>query len=263
MTDDFDMEDHDLVVAEGVEISIDGQAILHDVDLRVASGQIITIIGPNGAGKSTLVKAILGLTPPNRGTIRRRPKIQVGYVPQHLHIDGTFPLTARRFLQLSRKARDADVRSAADEVGAPDVLDRPFQELSGGETKRIMLARALLNDPDLLVLDEPTANIDVAGQAEFYDLVRAIRDRRQCGVLLVSHDLHLVMAATDYVLCLNGHVCCRGAPESVSMHPEYLSLFGDSVARSLGVYTHAHDHHHDLHGEAVPEHDAAREHADG
>ena len=241
-----------LVSARGICVSRGDHDVLHGVDLDVQPGEIVTVIGPNGAGKSTLVRVVLGLVAPNAGTMERRPALRTGYVPQSLHVDRTLPLTARRFLQLSPRARESDIARSVAEVGAPGILDRPFQELSGGELKRTLLARALLADPDLLVLDEPTANIDISGQTEFYDLIRAIRDRRQCGVLLVSHDLHLVMAATDTVLCLNGHVCCSGAPAAVRHHPEYLALFGGNVGEAIGVYTHVHDHRHDLHGEPVP-----------
>ncbi len=170
----------------------------------------------------------------------------------------TLPLTVRRFLAMSGAAsREAHGRALA-EVGVGYALDGPFQALSGGEAKRVTLARALLRKPDLLVLDEPTSNVDVAGQAEFYDLIRRLRDRRDCGVLLVSHDLHLVMRATDTVVCLNGHVCCSGRPDSVSRDPEYLALFGPRVAATLGVYAHDHDHGHDLAGEPVAAPDPAK-----
>lgn len=241
-----------LVSARAIGVVLGRRDILRGVDIDVRAGEIVTVIGPNGAGKSTLVRVVLGLLAPREGTIERRPGLRIGYVPQTLQVDRTLPLTARRFLELSPSARTSDLARSVAEVGAPDILDRPFQDLSGGELKRVLLARALLADPDLLVLDEPTANIDISGQAEFYDLIRTVRDRRRCGVLLVSHDLHLVMAATDTVLCLNGHVCCSGAPAAVSRDPEYLALFGKGVGETLGVYTHAHDHHHDLHGEPVP-----------
>lgn len=241
-----------LIQAKGVGVVFGASEILKNVDLSVAPGEIVTVIGPNGAGKSTLVRAVLGLLTPSAGTVSRRAGIRVGYVPQTLHIERTMPITVRRFLAISRATRGADISEVMTEVGAPDLLDRDFQDLSGGEAKRVLLARALLNDPDLLVLDEPTANIDVPGQARFYDLIRAVRDRRDCGILLVSHDLHLVMAATDIVLCLNGHVCCQGTPEAVLRNPEYVALFGPELGRSFGLYTHEHDHDHDVHGDAVP-----------
>lgn len=243
-----------LISAHGVGVVLGRHRILEGVGLELRAGEIITVIGPNGAGKSTLVRALLGLVAPAEGSIIRRPGLRIGYVPQRIHVDNTLPLTVRRFIRIAPAARGADLTGIMAEVGAPEILDRPFQALSGGEAKRTLLARALLNDPDLLVLDEPTASIDMAGQAEFYDLIRGIRDRRGCGILLVSHDLHLVMAATDRVVCLNGHVCCSGTPEAVGRDPEFLALFGPGATRSLGLYTHAHDHRHDLGGQVAADH---------
>lgn len=224
---------------------------MEDVDLSVAPGEIVTLIGPNGSGKTTFLRAALGLIKPDKGEVRRRSGLTVGYVPQRVEIDRTLPLTLRRFVLLGGGANGAPLDAAAEEVGIGNLLDRSFHDLSGGEAKRAVLARALLREPDLLVLDEPTANVDVAGQAEFYDLIRRIRDDRGCGVLLVSHDLHLVMAATDQVVCLNVHVCCSGRPESVTRNPEYLALFGHRVAETHGLYTHDHDHRHDISGKQI------------
>ena len=247
---------------EAAEVSVRFGAVnaLENVDLTVRDGEIVTLIGPNGSGKTTLVHSVLGLVTPDRGTVQRRAGIRIGYVPQHLAVDRTLPMAVRRFLRLGGPANEADMAQALTEVGAPDVLGRPVAELSGGELKRVLLARALLRGPDLLVLDEPTAGVDIAGQAELYALIQTIRDRRNCGVLLVSHDLHLVMAATDQVVCLNHHVCCHGRPEAVRRDPEYLALFGAGAADALAVYTHHHDHHHDISGEAVPD---AAEPSDG
>ncbi len=240
-----------LLRLSGVTVRFGGRATLDHVDVEVRRGEIVTVIGPNGSGKTTLVRAALGLVAPDEGEVTRLDGIKIGYVPQQLGVDRTLPLTVRRFLAMSGNSSREDHDRTLAEVGVGDVLDGPFQALSGGEAKRVTLARALLRRPDLLVLDEPTSNVDVAGQAEFYDLIRTIRDRHDCGVLLVSHDLHLVMRATDTVVCLNGHVCCSGRPDSVSRDPEYLALFGPRVAETLGVYAHDHDHHHDLAGEPV------------
>ena len=178
---------------------------------------------------------------PNR--VSGAPGIRIGYTPQTLVIDRSLPLSVRRFLRMAGPNDAATLAAALDGVGAGDTLEREVRLLSGGELKRVMLARALLRNPDLLVLDEPTANVDVHGQTDFYELIARIRDDRGCGVLLVSHDLHLVMSATDRVLCLNGHICCSGLPEDVSKHPAYLELFGETAA-AVAVYSHSHDHHH-------------------
>jgi zinc transport system ATP-binding protein len=240
-----------LITARGVTIRLAGRPVLDNVDLSVDPGEIVTLIGPNGSGKTTFLRAVLGLIRPDRGEVRRRAGLSVGYVPQRVEIDRTLPLTLRRFIMLGGGRNGARLEAVAQEVGIGHLIERSFHDLSGGEAKRAVFARALLRDPDLLVLDEPTANVDVAGQAEFYDLIRRVRDRRGCGVLLVSHDLHLVMAATDRVVCLNGHVCCSGRPASITRHPEYLALFGHRIAETHVLYSHDHDHSHDISGDRV------------
>ncbi len=240
-----------LAKLDAVAVTFDGRSVLHDVSLAVHSGEIVTLIGPNGSGKTTLLRVLLGLLEPNAGSVMRKTGLTIGYVPQQLHVEPTLPLTVGRFLSLCapRTARrDATLEGALAEVGVDGLLESPFQTLSGGELKRVLLAQALLREPDLLVLDEPGTGVDVTGQDELYGLLRQIRATRGCGVLLVSHDLHLVMAATDLVVCLNHHICCIGRPEAVSQHPEYLALFGSRLSESLAVYTHHHDHHHDLSG---------------
>ncbi len=244
-----------LIEATGITVARHGKEILTDAGARVRAGEIVTLIGPNGAGKTTVVRVVLGLLKPDRGTVRRRDGLVIGYMPQRLHIDPTLPLTVGRFLELGggRRGRDSGrTQAALDEVGAGTVMDTPLNAVSGGEFQRILLARALLRDPDLLVLDEPSQGIDVNGQAELYRLITRIRDRRNCGVLMVSHDLHLVMAETDEVICLNHHVCCAGHPETVASDPSYIALFGKQVASTLAVYHHHHDHVHDADGNVVP-----------
>jgi len=238
----------ELVAARALTVRAGGHDMLSSVDLAVHEREIVTVIGPNGAGKTTLLRALLGLVAPTSGTVARRKRLAVGYVPQHVAIDRTLPLTVRRFLTLSPRARASHLAATLAETGTEKLAERAFQDLSGGEQKRVLLARALLADPDLLALDEPTASVDLPGQAAFYRLIRDIRDRRGCGILLVSHDLHLVMAATDRVVCLNHHVCCSGTPEAVSRNPEYLALFGVQPAEAVAVYAHGHghDHAHDL-----------------
>jgi zinc transport system ATP-binding protein len=235
-----------LVAARRVTVRAGGREIVSHVDLAIGPGEIVTVVGPNGSGKTTLVRALLGLVRPHEGTVVRREGLAVGYVPQNLTVDRTMPLTVRKFLMLSPRAKDGEIARALAETDADALIDRPFQDLSGGEQKRALLSRALLAEPELLVLDEPTASVDIPGQVAFYHLIRAIRDARGCGILLVSHDLHLVMAATDRVVCLNGHVCCQGTPETVSRHPEYRALFGLGAGddEDVAVYTHGHGHDH-------------------
>jgi zinc transport system ATP-binding protein len=233
----------DLIALDRIRVAFGRHLALSDVRLRVEPGEIVTIIGPNGAGKTTLLRVALGLQRPDAGTVRRRSGLRIGYVPQRIAIDETLPLTVRRFLGLAPGARQAAAAALA-ETGATHVMDLPVQTLSGGEMQRVLLARALLRDPELLVLDEPVRGVDVAGQAELFALIRRIRDRHGCGILLVSHDLHLVMAATDRVVCLNRHVCCSGLPEAVQSDPAYRALFG-AATDGFALYAHHHDHSHD------------------
>ncbi len=250
-----------LVAARGIDVAFGRSKVLAQVDLTVRRGEIVTLIGPNGSGKTTLVRVVLGLLKPQAGRIRRSPGLSVGYVPQRLSIDPALPLTVRRFLSLPRRQPEAALRQVLDEVGAGYLIEQPIQGLSGGELQRMLLARALLRDPDLLVLDEPLQGVDFNGQLALFELIGAVRQRRNCGVLMVSHDLHLVMAGTDRVVCLNHHVCCTGAPEAVSRHPEYLALFGPRAAEGLAVYTHAHDHQHDISGAVVEDGERPKERA--
>lgn len=226
--------------------------VLNGIDITVRPGEIVTLIGPNGAGKTSLVRVLLKLLKPTRGEVRWRPGMRVGYMPQRLQPDPAMPLDVHRFLTLNHKADRLVVQAALAEVDAAALLDRPLQALSGGELQRVSLARALLRQPDMLVLDEPAQGVDVIGQSEIYQLIAQLRERRGCGVLVVSHDLHLVMAASDSVYCLNGHICCTGRPEDVSRHPEYLRLFGPAAPQGVGIYAHHHDHSHGLHGGVLP-----------
>jgi zinc transport system ATP-binding protein len=241
-----------LIEASGIAVRIGRHELLSGVDLELSPGEILSLIGPNGAGKTTLVRVLLGILRPTRGGVERRPGLVVGYVPQRLQVDPTLPLSARRFLTLGggRRARGRPGAALA-EVGAAHLESALMSELSGGEFQRVTLARALSRDPDLLILDEPAQGVDFNGQLELYALIERVREQRGCGVLLVSHDLHVVMAATDRVICLNRHVCCAGRPEAVSRHPEYLQLFGPRAARKVAIYTHEHDHGHDLAGAVV------------
>ena len=243
-----------LVEARGVSVSFGRRNVLEGVDLAVHAGEIVTLIGLNGAGKSTLVRVLLGIVQPSRGRVVRSPGLRIGYAPQHVHRDPVLPMTVHRFLTLGAPATRRRLETLLDEVGAGAILDHPVAEISGGELHRVLLARALLREPGLLVLDEPLAGVDVTSQSELYRLIASIRDRHGCGVLLVSHDLHLVMAATDTVVCINRHVCCTGHPRAIARDPAFVSLFGRHVANTLAVYEHSHDHHHDALAEPVPIH---------
>lgn len=234
-----------LIGAERLSVVQDGHPILTDVSLAVQAGEIVTILGPNGSGKSTLLRALLGIVPASGGQVRRKPGMVVGYVPQRLAIDRTLPMTVRRFLSLPKRVGDDDAAAALLRVGVPEVAGRQMADLSGGQFQRVLLARALLAKPDILVLDEPTQGLDHPGEAAFYRLIEEVRRETGVAVLMVSHDLHVVMAASDRVICLNGHICCEGTPRVVSTAPEYRALFGLGTQGALALYQHVHDHSHD------------------
>ncbi|MEQ9901311.1 zinc ABC transporter ATP-binding protein ZnuC [Pectobacterium punjabense] len=240
-----------LVSLNNISVTFASRKVLSDISLTLQEGRILTLLGPNGAGKSTLVRVVLGLLSPTSGSLVRDPALRIGYVPQKLHLDTTLPLTVSRFMQLRPGVKKQDILPALKRVQAAHLLEQPMQKLSGGETQRVLLARALLNQPQLLVLDEPTQGVDVNGQLALYDLINQLRQEFHCGVLMVSHDLHLVMAKTDEVLCLNQHVCCSGTPEVVSLHPEFLAMFGHRGTEQLAIYRHHHNHRHDLQGRII------------
>jgi len=235
-----------LVTLQSVGLHIRKRPILDRIDLKIHAREILTIIGPNGAGKSSLARIVLGLQQPTAGAVFRRRNLRIGYVPQQFHIDPAFPVTVKRFLNLADNGKhwQASLQSTA----MLGFADQPLSSLSGGELQRVLLSRALQLRPQLLVLDEPAQGIDLNSQQSFYQLIRQTRDELQCAVLLISHDLHLVMAATDKVLCLNGHICCAGHPETISNDPSFVQLFGQQAANSLAIYHHHHDHHHHTDG---------------
>ena len=228
-----------------VDLFVGAKQLLQQISFALCSGEILTVIGPNGAGKTTLVRVALGLLPASAGRVLRKPGMRIGYMPQRLQIDPTFPLTVKRFLAMAGLQQPEQGLSLLREVGASQVYESPLQNLSGGELQRVLLARALSRDPDLLVLDEPVQGVDVHGQMELYQLIASVRDQRRCAILMVSHDLHLVMAATDRVLCLNRHICCSGTPEAVTSDPAYLELFGPQAVQHLAIYSHDSSHRHD------------------
>ena len=238
-----------LIQLKNISVLRGGEHILKQVDLSVSCNEIVTMVGPNGAGKSTLVKIALGLIKPDQGSVITRRSLKTSYVPQSVNLDESLPISVKRFLEVSGTKNTEKLTEALHHVGAGNLLEHSLSNVSGGELRRILLARALLMKPDLMILDEPTSGVDIGGQAALYSLIQWIRDTYNCGILLVSHNLHVVMAATDRVVCLNRHRCCSGTPEHVQQHPEFVSLFGDKVAGELGIYRHDHDHEHDLHGD--------------
>lgn len=247
-----------LISLENVAVRRGARALVSGIELSIARGEIVTLIGPNGSGKSTTAKVVTGVIKPTSGQVTRRAGLKIGYVPQKLTIDWTLPLTVKRLMTLTGHFSAGEIDAALEAVGARHLVDAAVQELSGGEFQRVLFARAMIRKPDLMVLDEPVQGVDFSGELALYELIRKIRDTTDCGILMISHDLHVVMAETDTVICLNGHVCCRGTPETVKSSPEYLQLFGDRGARALAFYQHHHDHEHHADG-TVHVHGNARE----
>lgn len=233
-----------LLEIQGLNVSFGAETVLAHVDLVVNPGEIVTIVGPNGSGKTTLLRAILGAARPSSGQVVKRKGLRIGYVPQKLAIDSTLPITARRFLDLPARVSDAEAQKALEQTGAVQLADRQLTDLSGGQLQRVLLAHALIGSPELLLLDEATQGLDQPGSADFYRLIEEVRQDLGCAILMVSHELHVVMAASDRVICLNGHVCCHGTPEHVASAPEYRALFGSGTKGALALYRHEHDHAH-------------------
>ena len=240
-----------LISTSNLGYTIRGHQILDAVSLKLHGNEIVTLIGPNGAGKTCLVRILLGLKKATSGEVYRKPGVNIGYVPQKLHIDPVLPLRVRDFLLTAGRFGQEQLIRVLEEVHMSHLLASAVQTLSGGEFQRVLLARALLHQPDVLVLDEPAQGVDIIGQQALYQTIKHIRDRHGCGVLMVSHDLHLVMASADQVVCLNTHICCTGHPDDVSAHPEYLKIFGQAM-EGLAPYSHHHDHSHDAHGNVIP-----------
>lgn len=234
-----------LIKTDNLTINYGSNAVLERVNFKIDAGEIVTVLGPNGSGKSTFIRALLGILQPAKGSVHRQKELKIGYVPQKLFIEESLPITVTRFLNLPIKHSAKDTNDTLARVGAAGLENQQMSALSGGQFQRVLLARALLSDPQLLILDEPTQGLDHPGVESFYRLIESVRRDLHCAVLLVSHDLHVVMSASDRVICLNGHVCCEGTPQVVAKDPEYQALFGLAGDPALAIYRHEHDHTHD------------------
>tara|TARA_B100001029_G_scaffold102009_1_gene83951 strand:+ start:385 stop:1131 length:747 start_codon:yes stop_codon:yes gene_type:complete len=217
--------------------------LVKGVSLSVEKGKIVTLIGPNGSGKSTTAKIALGIYKKIDGEVEKYTN-KVGYVPQKISIDWTLPLRVHDFMLLTENLDDEAINKALSLTGVIHLKDKNLGNLSGGEFQRVLLARAISKKPELLVLDEPVQGVDFTGEIALYELIKKISDELNCGILLISHDLHTVMSATDHVVCLNGHVCCSGSPIDVARNNEYKALFGEQASQILTRYEHKHDHEH-------------------
>ncbi len=249
-----------LIAAQNLTVRLGKQTVLHSVDFHISKGEIVTIVGPNGSGKSTLLRSLIGAID-DGGAVTRMPGLKIGYVPQKLAIDPTLPMSVRRFLSLPRRQTSTAIDTALDLAGLSNLQDRQMADLSGGQFQRVLLARAVMDQPDLLILDEATQGLDQPGSAAFYQRIADLRRDIGCAVLMVSHELHVVMSASDRVVCLNGHVCCEGKPEHVASAPEYRAIFGSGTGGALAIYRHDHDHDHAHHGHGCA-HDPLREEAE-
>ncbi len=234
-----------LITVNDLSVSYGAKTVLSRVDLSVEAGEIVTIVGPNGSGKTSLFKAIIGSIAPASGQVVRQRGLRIGYVPQKLHIDPTLPITVERFMRLTDRVSQAACAAALEIAGLPDLSKKQVAALSGGQFQRMLLARALIGAPDIILLDEATQGLDQLGSASFYRQIETVRQQTGCAVLMISHELHVVMSASDRVICLNGHVCCEGAPAVVASAPEYRALFGTGTGGALALYRHEHDHDHD------------------
>ena len=234
-----------LISAKNVSVLKNQKSILENIDIQINKKDFITIIGPNGAGKTMLLKCLMGFYKPTSGMIERKEKLKIGYMPQSINIINTMPMTVKGFITVKKKYDDVSLHKVITEVNLGEIVNKQLSVLSGGEMQRVLLARSLLNNPDLLILDEPAQNLDISGQLNFYKLIQEIYSKRDISILMISHDLHLVMVSTKKVLCLYKHICCSGAPQQIAKDPEFLSMFGKDMANMMSIYQHSHDHDHD------------------
>ena len=232
-----------LLKVENVGISVNGKSLVRGVSLEVKQGEIVTLIGPNGSGKSTTAKIALGIYKKIDGKVKTYTD-KIGYVPQKISIDWTLPIRVLDFMTLTEELTQDQINSALNLTGVEHLKDKSLSNLSGGEFQRVLIARAISKRPELLVLDEPVQGVDFKGEIALYELIKKISEELSCGILLISHDLHVVMSATDFVVCLNGHVCCSGTPQVVAKNDQYQELFGDRASKILSLYEHKHDHTH-------------------
>lgn len=233
-----------LISAKNVSVLKHQKSILDNIDIQINKNDFITIIGPNGAGKTMLLKCLMGFYKPTSGRIERKEKLKIGYMPQSISIINTMPITVKDFITVRKEYDDISLNKVITEVSIGEIVNKQLSVLSGGEMQRVLLARSLLNNPDLLILDEPAQNLDISGQLNFYKLIQEIYSKRDISILMVSHDLHLVMVSTKKVLCLYKHICCSGAPQQIAKDPEFLSMFGKDMANMMSIYQHSHDHNH-------------------
>ncbi|MCW9732150.1 zinc ABC transporter ATP-binding protein ZnuC [Avibacterium sp. 20-15] len=238
-----------LIELKHINVQFEQRSVLQNINLSLYADSVLTIVGPNGGGKSTLLKVLLKLIKPSSGKVIYHNNVRIGYVPQKIYLDHSLPITVEKFLSLKQGTTKQSIQETLDLLSISHLRQNAMQKLSGGEMQRVLLARAILTKPNLLVLDEPTQGVDISGQAELYQLIHKMRQKLNCAILMVSHDLHIVMADTNEVLCINQHICCAGTPEIVSNDPTFRHYFGNQFSQNIALYTHHHNHKHNLHGE--------------
>ncbi|OOF67570.1 zinc ABC transporter ATP-binding protein ZnuC [Rodentibacter caecimuris] len=238
-----------LIELKNITVKFGEKTALQNINLSIFPDSTITIVGPNGGGKSTLLKTLLKLQKPTDGQVIYHQNVQIGYVPQKIYLDANLPLTVERFLLLKPGCAKTDIETVLAQLSITHLKQNALQKLSGGEMQRVLLARAILNKPNLLILDEPTQGVDINGQAELYQLIKQTQKILNCAILMVSHDLHIVLADSKEVICINGHICCAGTPESLSNDPKFTHLWGNQITQNIAFYAHHHNHRHNLHGD--------------
>ena len=233
-----------LISLQNINLKFTGKNILENIDLDIKKGDFLTIIGPNGAGKSILIKIIIGSLKPNSGKIKRNKDLKIAYVPQKMEINKTIPINAKYFLKLNQKIDKKLFQKITHDLKISDFLNTSLSNLSGGQRQRILLTKALLSEPNLLILDEPAQNLDISGQLEFYSYINKLHKEKNISILMVSHDLHIVMSSTKKVICLNHHICFQGEPKIIAQNPDFKEIFGNDMNKLISIYNHYHDHHH-------------------
>tara|TARA_B100001113_G_scaffold159107_1_gene130090 strand:- start:1682 stop:2425 length:744 start_codon:yes stop_codon:yes gene_type:complete len=246
MTKNLDL----LVKLDNAGVNLSSKWLVRGVSFEVLKGQIVTLIGPNGSGKTTTAKMVLNILNANEGSIQINTK-KLAYVPQKVNIDWTLPLRVIDFMNITGEISKSLILENLKLTGVENLIYSDIKNLSGGEFQRVLIARAIAKKPELLVLDEPVQGVDFNGEIALYNLIKNISDTLNCGILLISHDIHFVMSSTDHVICLNGHVCCSGTPSYVAKNPAYIELFGEHTASVLSLYKHQHEHSHSIDGSIV------------
>ena len=236
-----------LVKLENAGVYRSSKWLVRGISLEINQGQIVTLIGPNGSGKTTTAKMILNILNTDEGLVTGNAN-KMAYVPQKINIDWTMPLRVIDFMKITSSLNNTQITESLNMTGVDKLLYNQIHSLSGGEFQRVLIARAIAKKPDLLVLDEPVQGVDFNGEIALYNLIKEISVNLNCGILLISHDMHFVMSTTDHVICLNGHICCSGSPSNVVKNPEYIKLFGEHNSETLSYYQHQHDHSHNHDG---------------